>query len=181
MPTTPLPRQPAPPLSFPLVGGGTWTLDEQDPESFTLVIVYRGLHCPVCRRYLKTLTDVQGDYADLGVEVVAVSMDTEVRARKARMDWELGDFPLGHSLDVETARAWGLYLSEAVKDGEPDLFSEPGFFLVRPDGTLYYAAVNSAPWGRPHLPSFVKAVDYIVESDYPARGEVDAESVTATS
>ena len=171
MPTTPLPRQPAPPLSLPILGGDTWTLAEQSPEQFTLVLFYRGLHCPVCKSYLKTLTEVQADYAERGVEVVAVSMDSEVRARKARMDWELGDFPLGYDLSADEARAWGLYLSEAIKDAEPELFSEPGFFLVRPDGTLYYAAVNSAPWGRPHLPSFLKTIDYITEHDYPARGE----------
>lgn len=35
-------------------------------------------------------------------------------------------------------------------DGEPSLFSDPGLFLVG-DGKkgCSYAAVNSAPWGRP--------------------------------
>ena len=174
MPHTPVPRQSAPPLSVPLVGGGTWTLSEQSPENFTLLIFYRGLHCPVCKEYLQTLTEVMSDYGEAGVEAIALSMDSEVRARKSRMDWELDGFPLAHSLSAEAARAWGLYLSEAIKDAEPDLFSEPGLFLVRPDGTLYYAAVNSSPWGRPHLPSFVKSVRWILENDYPARGEVVA-------
>lgn len=177
MPTTPLPRHPAPSLSFPLLGGGTWSLRDQQPENFTLLIFYRGLHCPVCKTYLKTLTDLQADYAERGVEVVAVSMDTQSRARKARMDWDLGDFPLGYGLDAPTARAWGLYLSHAIKDAEPDLFSEPGLFLVRPGGDLYYAAVNSMPFGRPHLPTFLKSIDFILENDYPARGEVAVDPV----
>lgn len=174
MPQTPLPRHRAPDLTLDLVGGGTWTLHDQQPETFTLLVFYRGLHCPVCKKYLKTLTDLQADYTERGVEVVAVSMDTEVRARKARMDWDLGDFPLGYGLDAETARAWGLYLSHAIKDEEPDLFSEPGLFLVRPGGELYYAAVTSEPFGRPYLPTFLESVDFILENDYPARGEVQA-------
>ncbi len=177
--STPLPRRPAPTLTFDLVGGGSWSLADQQPEAFTLVVFYRGLHCPVCKKYLQTLTELQRDYAERGVEVVAVSMDTEARARKARMDWDLGDFPLGHSLDVKTAEAWGLYFSEAIKDAEPDLFSEPGLVLVRPDGELYYVAVNSMPFGRPHLPTFLKSIDFILENDYPARGEVEVDPVAA--
>ena len=101
----------------------------------------------MCKSYLETLSDVLGDYAERGVEVVAVSMDSVARTRKARMDWAVEAVPIGYGMTESTARAWGLYLSQGIKDGEPDLFSEPGFFLVRPDGTLYYAAVNSAPWG----------------------------------
>lgn len=172
MPNTPLPRHPAPALTFPLLGGGTWSLAEQSPDSFTLVVFYRGLHCPVCKSYLQKLVKLRDEYGALGVEVVAVSMDGEARARTSRRDWELADLPLGYDLDAETARRWGLYLSEGIKDGEPERFSEPGLFLVRPDAEVYYAAINSAPWGRPHLASFVKAVKFITENDYPARGEL---------
>ena len=59
-----------------------------------------------------------------------------------------------------------------VKDGEPSEFSEPGLFLIDNNNEVYYSAINSNPWGRPYLPSFVKAVDYIVQSGYPARGEM---------
>jgi len=31
------------------------------------------------------------------------------------------------------------------------------------------------PWGRPHLPSFTKGIDYILENDYTARGEAEAD------
>jgi peroxiredoxin len=45
---TPLmPRQKVPALSVPLVGGGTWSLADQSPENFTMVVFYRGLHCPI--------------------------------------------------------------------------------------------------------------------------------------
>ena len=70
------------------------------------------------------------------------------------------------------SKEWGLYLSEAVKQGEPPVFSEPGLFLIDKNNDVYYAAINSNPWGRPYLASFVKAVDYIVSSGYPARGEM---------
>jgi hypothetical protein len=78
---------------------------------------------------------------------------------------------VGYDLDRETAEAWGLYFSKAINDGEPDLFSEPGLFLVRSDGSLYYAAVNSMPFGRPKLGDMVKALAFVNEKDYPPRGE----------
>ena len=48
---TPLvPRQPVPKLSVPLVGGGRFDLDTETPEKFILIVFYRGLHCPQCRK-----------------------------------------------------------------------------------------------------------------------------------
>ncbi|MDX1530689.1 MAG: peroxiredoxin-like family protein [Rhodothermales bacterium] len=175
----PLPQFPAPSLDVALVGGGTWSLAAQQPEAFTMVVAYRGLHCPICKKYLRTLTDLAADYRERGVDALAVSMDPEARARKARMDWDLDGFALGYGLTAEQARNWGLYLSRAVKPEEPALFCEPGLFLIRPDGTLYYAAVNSAPFGRPHLPTFLESVDYVLENDYPARGEVQVTGAAA--
>lgn len=168
----PTPKHTAPDLQFPLLDGSSWDLKDQSPEKFTLIVFYRGLHCPLCKRYLKQLQTLHAEFNQLGVDLVAVSMDTEKRARLSRQKWEVSDLTLGYKLDAETAKDWGLYLSKAVKDGEPDVFSEPGLFLVDNDNQVYYSAMNSNPWGRPYLPSFVKAVDYIVQSGYPARGEI---------
>ncbi len=170
--TRPTPQQQAPELRFSLLGGAQWNLKEQQPESFTLIVFYRGLHCPICKKYLQQLEELLPEFQQLGVNVLAVSRDSEKRARLSRQKWEIPQLTLGYGLDEATARAWGLYLSKGVKEGEPEVFSEPGLFLVDSTHTVYYAAINSNPWGRPYLPSFVKAVDYIVKTGYPARGEL---------
>ncbi|MFN7087813.1 MAG: AhpC/TSA family protein, partial [Burkholderiales bacterium] len=54
---------------------------------------------------------------------------------------------------------------------EPALFSEPGVFLVRPDRTLYWAAVQTMPFARPHFRDMLAAIDFVIKNDYPARGE----------
>jgi hypothetical protein len=69
-------------------------------------------------------------------------------------------------------RAWGLYVSKAIKEGQPNEFSEPGLFLIRPDGTLYAAVQTSMPFLRPHLDEVVETVRWINDNDYPARGEL---------
>lgn len=91
----------------------------------------------------------------------------------------LGALRLGHGLGLETARAWGLYVSTdrgTTSAGleERALFSEPGLFLflVRPDGTLYFGAVQTMPFARPHFADVLKALDFVIAKDYPARGEV---------
>ncbi len=170
--TRPTPKQKAPDLSFPLLEGDQWNIDAQYPENFTLIIFYRGLHCPICKKYLQQLEGLLPDFEEKGVDVIAVSMDSEKRAKLSRKDWGLKNLTLGYGLDLETAKNWGLFISAAVKDGEPAIFSEPGLFLVDKKNDVYYSAMNSNPWGRPYLASFVKAVDYIIKSGYPARGEV---------
>ncbi len=175
----PTPRQQAPDLSFNLTNGETWSLKDQSPRTFTMVIFYRGLHCPVCKGYLQKAQALLSDYSERGVEVVAVSMDGEDRARQTVDEWELDKLSVGYGLSQAQAQAWGLYFSGGIKDPEPELFSEPGLFLVRSNGELYYAAINSMPFGRPDLNEMLKAVDFVCEKDYPARGEAEPEAVAA--
>ena len=168
----PTPKHTAPDLQFPLLDGNQWNLADQNPDNFTLVVFYRGLHCPLCKKYLQQLQELLPEFEQRGVNVVAVSMDSEKRARLSRQKWELSNLTLGYGLSEKSARDWTLYLSAGVKDGEPSKFSEPGLFLIDNNNEVYYSAINSNPWGRPYLSSFVKAVDYIVQSGYPARGEM---------
>ena len=56
-----LPRQPVPMLSVNTVSGRRWTLADQAPERFTMVVFYRGLHCPVCRTYISELDKLLED------------------------------------------------------------------------------------------------------------------------
>ena len=168
----PTPKNTAPDLQFQLLNGNQWNLADQNPDNFTLVVFYRGLHCPLCKKYLQQLQELLPEFEQRGVNVLAVSMDTEKRARLSRQKWELSNLTLGYGLSEKSARDWALYLSAGVKAGEPSEFSEPGLFLIDNNNQVYYSAINSNPWGRPYLQSFVKAVDYIVQSGYPARGEM---------
>lgn len=175
---TPLfPRQPVPDLEVPTVGGGSWRLGDDKPENFTLVVFYRGLHCPICSNYLGDLEKKLGDFAERGVSVIAISTDEEERAKTAKQDWGLENLAIGYGLSLDKAREWGLYISTSrgmTSTGveEPALFSEPGLFLVRPDGTLYFGTVQTMPFARPNFREILGALDFVLKNDYPARGEV---------
>lgn len=171
-----IPRQPVPDLSVDTVGRERWTLADRTPRNFTLVVVYRGLHCPICRPYLGELNRLLGEFDKRGVEALALSTDNAQRAVQAVADWKLDALTVGYGLTIEAARAWGLHVSTSrgktsVGLDEPPLFAEPGIFLIRPDRTLYFASVQTMPFARPHFADMLPAIDYVIKNDYPARGE----------
>jgi peroxiredoxin len=174
-----LPRQPAPNLDVVLAGasGAHFSLADETPETFTLVVFYRGYHCPLCRIQLKELAAKLQDFEKRGVSVIALSSDSLDRAEKAKSEWNLPSLRVGYGLDLNTARRWGLYASTgrgltSIGVEEPALFSEPGLFLIRPDHTVYFASVQSMPFARPHVADLLGAIDFVLAKSYPARGEV---------
>ncbi len=171
------PRQAVPELAVETLDYGTWRLADQKPERFTLVAFYRGLHCPICSKYLADLERHLGDFEERGTGVIAISSDGEERARQSQRDWGLEGLAIGYGLGLDKAREWGLFISSGIGKSsigveEPALFSEPGLFLVRPDGTLYFSSVQTMPFARPRFGDIVGALDIVIKRDYPARGEV---------
>ena len=79
--------------------------------------------------------------------------------------------PFAYGLEIDAARNWGLYISRAIREGEPQLSIEPAIFLVRPNRTLYAASIQTMPFARPQFSEILGAVDYITKNNYPARGE----------
>lgn len=172
----PMPRQPVPDLSIDTLAGRRWTFDAVPATHFWMLVFYRGLHCPVCRRYLTELDGMLEKFAAQGVSVLALSGDTAERATQARDTWPLPHLDIGYGLPLAEARRWGLYVSSSrgktsIGIEEPAQFSEPGLFLVRPDRTLYWAAVQTMPFARPHFADILGGVEFALKNDYPARGE----------
>lgn len=171
-----LPRQPVPALAVPTLAHGAFSLADERPGHFTMVVFYRGLHCPICLKYLLELGRLLPEFDKRGVGVIALSSDTQERAQAMADKLRAPDLRLGYALPLPVARAWGLFVSTSrgktsLGIEEPALFAEPGLFLVRPDGTLYYGAVQTMPFARPHFDELLAAVDFAVAKDYPARGE----------
>lgn len=174
------PRRPVPPLVTPTLDHGRFDLAAEPAQRFTLVTFYRGLHCPVCAMYLRELEGKVGAFRERGVGVIAISSDGEARARLMADKIAASKLRIGYGLELQTARAWGLYLSTSrgktsIGIEEPSLFSEPGLFLVRPDQTLYWLSVQSMPFARPNFGDLVQALDFVIKNDYPARGEFDGD------
>lgn len=171
------PNKIVPPLRVDLAGGAQFDLASEKPSNFTLVVFYRGLHCPICKIQLKDLESKLDDFEKRGVAVAAVSTDSKERAEQTMQAWGLSRLRLGYGLDLAAARHWGLYVSSghgktSAGVDEPALFSEPAIYLVRPDGTLYFGSVQTMPFARPHFSDILTAIDFVVKNKYTARGEV---------
>ena len=171
----PLPDTQAPALSFPLLSGGTWTLADQTPENFTIIVFYRGKHCPICKTYLKEIDALTDQAAADGIGIVAVSMDNQERAQATLDEIETYNLTIGYGLDQATARAWDLYISAGRPDtAEPEVFSEPGLFVVRADGRIFFAQTQSAPFTRPDFTKLLGGLKFVLDKGYPARGTLAA-------
>lgn len=171
-----MPRLPVPSLSVPTLAHGNYALAGDAPQNFSVVVFYRGLHCPICLKYLLELARLQPDFDKRGIKVIAISSDDRERAQALADKLRAPDLRIGYDLPLATAREWGLYISTSrgqtsIGIEEPPLFSEPGVFIVRPDGTLYYGAVQTMPFARPHFDELLAAIDFALAKDYPARGE----------
>lgn len=164
------PQSQAPALDLPLVGGDTWSLADQKPETFTMVVVYRGYHCPVCKGYLSKLNSLMDMAAENGLSVVAVSMDTEERATAAKDEWGLDRLDIGYAMTEEKAREWGLYISSSIKDAEAQVFPEPGLFWIDGDGKIYLLEITNMPFVRPDLELLLPKAGFAAANGYPARG-----------
>lgn len=175
-----IPRQETPKLKLPTLAHGEFDLTTDKAENFTLVAFYRGLHCPICATYLKELERLTPEFEAKGVKTLAVSSDGEERAKEMADKISATNLRVAYDLSLSNAKEWGLSISTgrgktSIGIEEPELFSEPGVFMIRPDQTLYYASVQTMPFVRPVFKEMLGALDFILNNDYPARGEYTGE------
>ena len=175
-----MPRLKTPNLNIQTVADGNFELSSEVSERGTLICFYRGLHCPICATYLKELEKLTPQFQERGINTIAVSTDDEERANEMAARISAKNLRVGYGFSLSEARDWGLYISTSrgktsIGIEEPELFAEPGLFIVTPEQTLYYSSVQTMPFVRPHFSELIGALDFVIENDYPARGEYTGE------
>ncbi len=153
------------------LGGDTMTLGVPSGDhDWQLVVVYRGLHCPLCKKYLAELDGMTADFADLGVDVVTVSGDPREKAQ-AMVDEKGLKLPVGWGLTLDQMKTLGLYISDPRSPQETDRpFAEPGVFVINGAGNIQIVDISNAPFARPDLVSLLGGLKFIRGNDYPVRG-----------
>jgi alkyl hydroperoxide reductase subunit AhpC len=158
-----------PAITLDKVGGGKLTIGGPR-ETWQLIVVYRGKHCPICKRYLTGLKDLVGGYKEAKTEVVAVSGDPKEKA-DAFMAEIQPNFPVGYGLSIAEMHQLGLYVSNPRSPQETDQpFAEPGLIVVTPKGEAQIIDISNAPFARPDLAAILKGLQFIQEKGYPIRG-----------
>lgn len=148
--------QPAPHLVLPTTANALWSLHEQSPSRYTLMIAYRGYDSRLCRAYLESLANHAERLRDTGIEPMVFSADGPDEAVRAQRRWGLRDVVVAYGIGEDSARRWGLFTRTGV-DGT--LVVEPGLFLVGRDHVLRYASLQSSPFGRPRLATLTAALN----------------------
>ena len=157
------PNQKAPKLILPTLQHGEFDLSKQAPRHFTMLVFFRGLHCPICITYLTKLVELLSEFDNLGVNAIAISSDNLDRASAM-------------AEKVDSNSLWQAYISKgngktSMGIHEPDFFLEPGIFLVRADNTIYYISLQSMPFARSSFKDLLAAIQFTLSKSYPARGE----------
>lgn len=157
-----------PSVTVSALGGGLLAPAAQ--SGWRMIVIYRGKHCPLCKRYLKILDGMLPDFASAGVNVMAMSGDPEEKAA-ADVQEQGWHFPVGYGLSVEQMKQLGLYISAPRSPQETDRpFAEPGLFVINPEGQTQIVDVSNAPFARPDLAGVLAGIRLIQERQYPIRG-----------
>jgi peroxiredoxin len=157
-----------PPLTLPKIGGGEVRFGGSG--KWQMLVVYRGKHCPLCRKYLKGLDGLLDEFRAADIEVLVASGDPKGKAESEAQE-EGWRFPVGYGLSEAQMRALGLYISEPRSPQETDRrFPEPGLFVVNPAGQAQIIDVSNAPFARPDLGNVLQGLKFIREKNYPVRG-----------
>lgn len=156
-------------LDFPTVDReGSITIG-QPKDRWTMLFVYRGRHCPRCKRFLNKLSDALPEWVG-AMDVVVISADSKEKALadKEEFGW---DFDLCYGLTESQMRSLGLFVSEPLSEAETTgMFAEPGTFAIRPDGTLLLVDISNGPAARPDLEELLDGMKFNIENNRPVRG-----------
>ncbi len=150
-----------------------------DDAEWRMVVVYRGKHCPMCTKYLNKLEGYVEQLKAMGVDVVAVSADSEEQLREHSEKLEVS-FPLYYGLTLEQLEALGLYISNPRSEQETDhRFPEPGMFVVNQDNKLHVVDISNNPFARPEIDTLLAGITFIKnpENNYPIRGTFSPDSL----
>lgn len=155
------------------LGGGNVDLAiPSNDYDWRMVIVYRGKHCPLCTKYLLSLNTLLGEFNAIGIDVVAISADSEEKAQ-VQIQAINPNFDVGYGLSIKQMQTLGLYISNPRSEQETDRpFAEPGLFLINDKNEVQIVDISNAPFARPELSALLMGMKFIrnPENNYPIRG-----------
>ena len=158
-----------PSMSFPKVGGGDLSIGGPR-DNWTLFVVYRGKHCPRCKKYLNILDGMRSDWHAAGFDIAVVSADTQAKAEADLAEFGWG-FDLGYGLSEAQMETLGLYVTQPLSEAETDRnFADPGTYVLRSAGSLVLVSLSNGPSARPELTELLDGMIFTKDNDRPPRG-----------
>ena len=82
----------APWLEVSLLNNKIWRLADRKPQSFTMIVFYRGGHCSGCQAQLTEIDTEIEEFKSLGVDVIAISGDSKDKAETSKQKWGINNY-----------------------------------------------------------------------------------------
>jgi peroxiredoxin len=131
-----------PVLTLETVGHGALSVPAHLAGSYGVVLLYRGSWCPYCNAQLAAFARAKEKLDELGIKVVALSVDSKADAT-ALVEKHRLNFPVGYGVDADkVANSTGAYVNEG-----PRYLQSTGFVLD-PYGKVVTAVYSSGAIGR---------------------------------
>ena len=131
-----------PTLTVQPVGGAAFDLPDALAGAYGVVLFYRGSWCPYCNAQLRSFQRTEKSLTELGIKVVALSVDDEATTAALVAQHHLG-FPVGHGADArKVAEATGAFVND-----DP-LYLQSTGFVLDPDGRALVSVYSSGAIGR---------------------------------
>lgn len=173
------PGSPAPNFELPGADGEMHGLDDY-ADAKVVAVVFTANHCPTAQAYEQRLIDYQRDYADKGVQLIAISPNSPL----GLLYEELGYTDLNDDYAVMGERAdYAGFNFPYLYDGDDHAVSlqygpvaTPHVFLLDQDRTLRYAGRID----ESERPGTAHAEDLRAATDALLAGEAPAEASTPT-
>jgi peroxiredoxin len=131
-----------PQLPLTVSGGETLTIPDVLAGGFGVVLCYRGSWCPYCNAQLRAFQRATDVLSELGVKVVALSVDDEATTA-ALVDKHHLSFPVGYGADARAVAE----LTGAVVNEDP-LYLQSTGFVLDPEGKVIVSVYSSGAIGR---------------------------------
>lgn len=147
-----------PTMTASRVGGGEMTIPQDLEGRWAILLFYRGHWCPYCRQQLMDFQRAQEQLKDIGVEVVALSVDPLEQAQQTIERHRL-TFPVLYGLDAhQVAEQIGAFTND-----HPLYLQATGFVLL-PDGTIALAVYSSGAIGRLVAADTINFIKYLQQA-----------------
>lgn len=144
-----------PMLTLDTVGDGTVSVTHHLAGRYGVVLMYRGSWCPYCNAQLSAFARAKEKLDELGIGVVALSVDARAGAA-ALVEKHRLNFPVGYGADAgKIAAATGAYVNDA-----PRYLQSTGFVLD-PTGKVITAVYSSGAIGRLVAEDVIGFVRYV--------------------
>ena len=141
-----------PDLQVDLVNGQELTVPSGLNSPYKVILFYRGHWWPYCRRQLDGFSDIQKQLDDIGVQIVAASVDPIDKAQEVS---DSLNFPVGFGITKEIADTIGSWWEERRQ------IIQPSEFIIGEGNKVIASSYSDGPLGRMDAADIIKLITFL--------------------